>query len=124
MVTLALFLFGSVSPDLRHFYVAMLVGVISGTYSSIFNASQIIVDWENWRLKIRERETAAIRAGGTAAQRASMAKPSAKPAASVPPTTTETPTAGTATGNGSAAGKPKQPSGRAVGKPPKRKKRF
>lgn len=42
---LALFLFGGGST--RNFVLALLIGVISGTYSSIFNASQILVSWEN-----------------------------------------------------------------------------
>lgn len=33
-------------PLLRHFYVAMLVGIIIGTYSSIFNATPLVVVWE------------------------------------------------------------------------------
>lgn len=46
---LALALFGGIT--LRHFVVTLLVGVFSGTYSSIFNASPILVVWENheWR---------------------------------------------------------------------------
>jgi len=50
MITLlALALFGGAS--IRHFVVILLVGVFSGTYSSIFNASPILVVWENkeWR---------------------------------------------------------------------------
>ena len=41
---LALFLFGGEST--RTFVLALLIGVISGTYSSIFNASQLLVSWE------------------------------------------------------------------------------
>jgi preprotein translocase subunit SecF len=41
----ALVLFGGES--IRHFVVVLLVGMISGTYSSIFNASPILVVWEN-----------------------------------------------------------------------------
>ncbi len=61
MITLlALALFGGVS--IRHFVVILLVGVFSGTYSSIFNASPILVVWENkeWRNWFRrksEKET-------------------------------------------------------------------
>ena len=29
------------------FILALLIGIISGTYSSIFNASLILVSWEN-----------------------------------------------------------------------------
>jgi preprotein translocase subunit SecF len=46
MITLlALALFGGTS--IRHFVVILLIGVFSGTYSSIFNASPILVVWEN-----------------------------------------------------------------------------
>ncbi len=45
----ALALFGGIT--IRHFVIILLVGVFSGTYSSIFNAAQILVVWENkeWR---------------------------------------------------------------------------
>ncbi len=42
---LALYLFGGSTT--REFVLALLIGVISGTYSSIFNASQLLVAWEN-----------------------------------------------------------------------------
>lgn len=42
---LALALFGGVT--IRHFVIILLIGVLSGTYSSIFNASPILVVWEN-----------------------------------------------------------------------------
>ncbi|MFT3894486.1 MAG: protein translocase subunit SecF [Anaerolineales bacterium] len=42
---LALALFGGES--IRHFVIILLVGIFSGTYSSIFNASPILVVWEN-----------------------------------------------------------------------------
>jgi len=42
---LALVLFGGES--IRHFVIILLVGIFSGTYSSIFNASPILVVWEN-----------------------------------------------------------------------------
>jgi preprotein translocase subunit SecF len=45
---LALALFGGVT--IQHFVIIMLVGLISGTYSSIFNAAQILVVWENGEL--------------------------------------------------------------------------
>jgi preprotein translocase subunit SecF len=46
---LALLLFGGES--IRHFVLVLLIGLISGTYSSIFNAAQLLVVWENreWR---------------------------------------------------------------------------
>ena len=41
---IALLAFGS--PSIRHFVVALLIGVVSGTYSSIFNASQLLALWQ------------------------------------------------------------------------------
>ncbi|MBI2597276.1 protein translocase subunit SecF [Candidatus Daviesbacteria bacterium] len=43
-VLIALFLFGG--ETIRWFVVALLVGIISGTYSSIFNATALLVWWE------------------------------------------------------------------------------
>jgi preprotein translocase subunit SecF len=46
LVTLfSLVLFGGES--IRHFVLILMVGILSGTYSSIFNASPILVVWEN-----------------------------------------------------------------------------
>jgi preprotein translocase subunit SecF len=45
LVLLTLFLFGGVT--VRPFVLALLVGVVSGTYSSIFNASMLLVVWEH-----------------------------------------------------------------------------
>lgn len=49
LTLLALLLFGGVTT--RHFVTILLIGVFSGTYSSIFNAAPILVVWENreWR---------------------------------------------------------------------------
>ncbi len=49
LVLFALFLFGGES--IRWFVVALLIGVISGTYSSIFNAAPLLVAWEEWARK-------------------------------------------------------------------------
>lgn len=47
VVTLALLIgIGSATPELKLFNAAMLVGIISGTYSSIFNASPILYLWD------------------------------------------------------------------------------
>lgn len=59
LVALAIFASGSI----RVFSIAMIIGIISGAYSSIFNASQIVVVWENYRASKR----AAL--GGTSARR-------------------------------------------------------
>ena len=40
-------------PSTRLLNVALLIGIISGTYSSIFNAASILVDWENWLARRR-----------------------------------------------------------------------
>jgi preprotein translocase subunit SecF len=54
---LALYLFGGFS--MRNFALALLVGVISGTYSSIFNASQIVSLWQEIEDRLRHRSTPA-----------------------------------------------------------------
>jgi preprotein translocase subunit SecF len=46
---LALYLFGGATT--QEFVLALLIGVISGTYSSIFNASQLLVAWENGEIQ-------------------------------------------------------------------------
>jgi preprotein translocase subunit SecF len=46
LVLLAVLLFGGAS--IRWFTVALLVGIVSGTYSSIFNASALLVLWQEW----------------------------------------------------------------------------
>jgi preprotein translocase subunit SecF len=45
---LAIYLFGGVT--IRNFVLVLLIGVVSGTYSSIFNASQVLVVWEHGEL--------------------------------------------------------------------------
>ena len=54
---LALVIFGGVT--IRHFVLILLVGVLSGTYSSIFNAAPILVVWENreWRNWFRPKKS-------------------------------------------------------------------
>jgi len=56
VVTLsALLLLGPLS--IRTFTLALLIGVVSGTYSSIFNASQLLVTWYEWDASRRSRAT-------------------------------------------------------------------
>jgi preprotein translocase subunit SecF len=58
VVTLsALLLLGP--PTIRTFTFALLIGIVSGTYSSIFNASQLLVVWYEWDQKRRGREPGA-----------------------------------------------------------------
>lgn len=49
LTLLALFLFGGQSIKL--FVLALLAGIASGTYSSIFNASPLLVTWHNHKIK-------------------------------------------------------------------------
>lgn len=49
LVLVTLLFFGGES--VRWFVVALLVGIISGTYSSIFNAAPLLVTWEEWSRK-------------------------------------------------------------------------
>ncbi len=46
LVLTALLLFGG--SNIKWFVVALLVGIVSGTYSSIFNATPLLVVWQNW----------------------------------------------------------------------------
>lgn len=47
IVTLLLLIFfGTPTPDLKFFCAAMLFGILSGTYSSIFNATPILYLWD------------------------------------------------------------------------------
>ncbi|HEY45313.1 MAG TPA: protein translocase subunit SecF [Anaerolineae bacterium] len=59
LTLLALLLFGGVTT--RHFVAILLIGVFSGTYSSIFNAAPILVVWENqeWRWWFRRNRVKA-----------------------------------------------------------------
>ncbi len=52
----ALVLFGG--DSIRHFVVILLIGIFSGTYSSIFNAAPILVVWENreWNSWFKRKE--------------------------------------------------------------------
>jgi len=76
LLTLTLFTEG-VNADVHTFTLTLLVGIFSGTYSSIFNASMLLVVWDNGELgfnyfggghepltrrDIRERELARARA--------------------------------------------------------------
>ncbi|MER2599511.1 MAG: protein translocase subunit SecF [Caldilineales bacterium] len=45
-IMVAILLFGG--STIKSFIAVMLVGMISGTYSSIFNATPLLVTWEKW----------------------------------------------------------------------------
>ena len=61
LTLLALFLFGGYS--IRNFALALVVGIVSGTYSSIFNAAQVVSLWQEledaWRGRRRGQPAAA-----------------------------------------------------------------
>ncbi len=48
-VLLSLLLFGGES--IRYFVLALFVGILVGTYSSIFIASPVLVQWQKWKTK-------------------------------------------------------------------------
>ena len=51
LVLFTMFLFGG--ENVKWFIVALLVGITSGTYSSIFNAAPLLVVWHEWVEKRR-----------------------------------------------------------------------
>ena len=53
-------------PTIQTFTLALLLGVVSGTYSSIFNASQILVAWDEWDRGRKARQGTAKPARGAA----------------------------------------------------------
>jgi preprotein translocase subunit SecF len=53
VVVLCLAILGG--PVIRDFALTLLVGVIVGTYSSIFVASPVLVEWEQWRTQRKKR---------------------------------------------------------------------
>lgn len=53
-VLAALLLFGG--QTIKWFVVALLIGIVSGTYSSIFNASPLLVVWQEWSEKRTSRK--------------------------------------------------------------------
>jgi SecD/SecF fusion protein len=61
LTLLALLVFGG--PVIRPLNAALLIGIISGTYSSIFNAAPLVVDWE----RLFGRGSGATTGGGSSA---------------------------------------------------------
>lgn len=62
IVLLALFLLGG--STIHYFILVLLIGVTTGTYSSIFNAAQLLVVWENneWGRFIGIKKSNAVKA--------------------------------------------------------------
>lgn len=46
LALLAVYLFGGES--IKHFALALIIGIVTGTYSSIFIASPLLVSWSRW----------------------------------------------------------------------------
>ena len=55
----ALLLFAGAA--IKFFVLALLIGIVSGTYSSIFNASPLLVVWQLWEDKRRAQKLALAR---------------------------------------------------------------
>jgi len=55
-----LFLFIFVTGSMKDFALALLVGMISGVYTSLFIASSVVYFWENQRLKTEKKKQAAV----------------------------------------------------------------
>jgi len=53
MAVLALFLL--TSGSMKNFGLLMIVGIVEGTYSTVFIASPIVLEWENAMTKRRKR---------------------------------------------------------------------
>ncbi len=64
LIALAIF----ASDSIRVFAIGMVIGIVCGAYSSIFNASQIVVVWERYRARKRAAT------GGTAVRRRERAR--------------------------------------------------
>jgi preprotein translocase subunit SecF len=57
VILLILLVFGGSS--IRYFVLALVIGIFSGTYSSILNASPLLVTWENYKLRRRSKQNPA-----------------------------------------------------------------
>ena len=87
MVLVPLVIFGG--KTIQQFNVALLVGVLAGTYSSIFAASPLLTMWRSWERKkaqaaakrTEEKPMVAAAASRAPAPRRVQPKPGALPAA-------------------------------------------
>lgn len=59
-IMVAILLFGGAT--IRQFIAVMLIGLISGTYSSIFNAVPLLVTWEGWASKRAHKRASTVTA--------------------------------------------------------------
>lgn len=78
IVTLILLVvMGSATNELRHFNLAMLVGIVSGTYSSIFNAAPILYYWDRWVGKRKGEENTMLGMAKASASKVRLTRQSA-----------------------------------------------
>lgn len=56
MVVLALFIFGG--GVIHNFAFALLIGVLIGTFSSVFVASPLLISWQNYRARVKAKANA------------------------------------------------------------------
>ena len=82
LTLLSLILFGGQTTRLLN--VALFIGILSGTYSSIFNAAAILVDWENGLARRRGREPALAAAGVSPPPSVTANGGSSRPQAALP----------------------------------------
>jgi preprotein translocase subunit SecF len=77
LTVIALFLFGG--PVLHGFSFALVVGILIGTYSSVFIASPIVLFWHNWA-EDRKKTAVVVPAikPGAAKEKAPLRKDSAR----------------------------------------------
>jgi preprotein translocase SecF subunit len=67
VITLTALLFFA-GASIHNFVLALLIGIISGTYSSIFNASPLLVVWQLYDDRKRAERLASLRGSGRRAQ--------------------------------------------------------
>jgi SecD/SecF fusion protein len=67
------FLFALGGPALRDFSFVMVVGIVVGTYSSIYIAAPFLVVWQEW-LGARAKKLAATQAPKTVAKKVRTGK--------------------------------------------------
>lgn len=53
-ILLVLFVFGG--PTIKYFVLALLIGIFSGTYSSILDASPLLVTWQDFKLRKKAKK--------------------------------------------------------------------
>jgi len=85
VVTLLLLIFmGSATPELKLFNAAMLAGIVSGTYSSIFNAAPILYLWDRAVGRKKGEQNTMIAISRAMSSHVRLQQPAAAPTAPTP----------------------------------------